>query len=115
MPGERSSSKTPFSVELSELRDGALNHAPTNPHALHQSPVAMRLAILLACRRAQIHRAPSHPICRAKKRPRVGTTAENPASQECKCLNALEQRPQKRAQSTPTCASSASLTCAESR
>jgi hypothetical protein len=50
-----------------------------------------------------------------RKDPGVGTTAEDPASQDCECLNALEQRPQKRAQPTPTCASYVSSGLAQGR
>jgi hypothetical protein len=44
-------------IELAELHNGLLNHAPTDADAAHQTPVTMRLAVLLTQRVAQVHAA----------------------------------------------------------
>jgi hypothetical protein len=42
-------------IKLAELRNGLLNHAPTNPNATHQAPIAVSLPVLPYCRVAKIH------------------------------------------------------------
>jgi hypothetical protein len=52
MTSQCPSTKTAFSIKLTELRDGALNDASSHAYVLDQSPVAMRLAVFLACARS---------------------------------------------------------------
>ena len=42
-------------VELAKLRHRLLDHTTADPHAAHQTPVAMNLAVLLPRRVAQVH------------------------------------------------------------
>src|SRR5271165_1390342 len=55
---QRTRHKPALLIDLAEMRHRLLDHAPTHPDAAHQRPVAMDLAVLLACRVAQVH-APS--------------------------------------------------------
>jgi hypothetical protein len=74
--GQRSRLKPAVLVQFAEMRDGLLNHPPSDAHAPHQAPVAVNLAVFLANRVAQIH-APSPPQKSQKKIPLVGTTCPN--------------------------------------
>jgi hypothetical protein len=104
MAGKRAGAKSTFGIEFTELRNGALNDTPAHAHVLDQSPVAMRLAVLLARARSQKHRVPSQPMPRPKKRGKVGTTPLKPAPTARKCLNALTTRAKKWANSGANCA-----------
>ncbi len=63
-------------VELAKMRDRLLDHAPRDPNAPHQAPIAMNLPVLPANRMAQVH-APFEPTADRQKRPKVGTTRAN--------------------------------------
>jgi hypothetical protein len=67
---QRACLQAPFGIEFTELRDGLLNHAPTHAHTLHQSPIAMRLAVFLARRVPQIHAAYQNRSDEKSQRPR---------------------------------------------
>ena len=53
-----------------------LDHAPPDPHAAHQTPVAMDLAVLLARRVAQIHVPYQNPRRGKRKAPRSALHAD---------------------------------------
>ena len=55
-------------VELAKVGDRLLDHAPSNPNAAHQTPIAMDLAVLPANRMAQVH-APFEPTESLQKIP----------------------------------------------
>jgi hypothetical protein len=47
--------RTPFRIQLAELRDRLLNDFATTSNRLNKTPVLVRLPILAACRVSQIH------------------------------------------------------------
>jgi hypothetical protein len=55
MPPQRPRFKATTFIKFAEMRHRLLNDATPNPHAAHQTPIAMNLAVLLASRVAQIH------------------------------------------------------------
>jgi hypothetical protein len=55
-------------IELAKMRDRLLDHPPADPNAAHQAPIAMKLAVLLANRMAQVH-APFEPTTDPSKIP----------------------------------------------
>ena len=56
-------------VQFAKMGNRLLNHAPPDAHAAHQRPVTMDLAVLLACRVAQIHAANHNRLARFPKGP----------------------------------------------
>src|ERR1700752_5198395 len=91
-------------VAVAELLHRLLNDPPPDPHAAHQTPVAMDFPILLASRVAQVH-APSEPTAAQKKMPKVGTTRPNRPPAPPNYLIRLTRSDQRSRKATPNCAS----------
>src|SRR5262245_59471875 len=73
MPRQRPCLDPSMLVEFTKVRHRLLDHPLADPHAAHQAPVAVDLAVLLANRMAQVH-APPEPPPPQKKMPKVVTT-----------------------------------------
>ncbi len=71
---QRAGAHPPRFIQLSEMRYRLLNHSPADAHRTHQAPAAMRLAVFLARRVAQIHRRASQRTPTPLPRGKVGTT-----------------------------------------
>src|SRR5258708_29048224 len=105
MPCERACFKAAMLIEFTELRYSLLNDSSTHPHAAHQRPVPMNLAILLAGRVAQVHGVLSEPTITQKKIPKVATTPRNLHASARKCLIGLRAALQKSLNPGTNCAS----------
>jgi len=85
--GQSASPRASLRVELAKLRHRLLHHLAATPHRAHQTPVAVRLAILANCRVSQVHRRESRSQNRTDlctQQPQVGwhytRIANTPAS-----------------------------------
>jgi hypothetical protein len=90
MPRQRPRFNTTAFIEFAEMRHRLLNDATTDPHAAHQTPIAMNLSVLLASRVAQIHAANQNLTRRLRKIPLVATTRPNPVSAATQVLDLSE-------------------------
>src|SRR5262245_34786105 len=76
---QRACSQTPLRVRRATT---VLNHPPSDPHTLDESPIAMNRAVLLPRRRAQVHAAITAE-CGAERLAAPGTPARIGSPSSC--------------------------------